>query len=184
MVETFATPSPCPHLSPTASASEAFTQCTVLPSPECSDLGQSMVPLIIPAQKDSPVAARKLSPARKVISGSIPPGAIVDKDHTACPNFEQTTPGAILPATPRRLIDEVKYSVKQSAGKLGVSPSAVRTLISRGDLSALLIGKKHVIPESVLERYLEGRWIVQRSIVPVTKPGLPESVLTSPHLKR
>lgn len=47
------------------------------------------------------------------------------------------------------------YSVQELASALGVSPDLVRTLVRRGELRSMHLGRRVVIPASELERYVQ-----------------------------
>ena len=52
--------------------------------------------------------------------------------------------------------ERLTYSVKEVAARLGVCPASVRNGISVGDIPALWIGRRVVIPKHQFERWLAG----------------------------
>lgn len=53
----------------------------------------------------------------------------------------------------------VTYTVTEAAGVLGISRALAYELVARGDLPAIRLGRRIVVPAPALRALLEERWV-------------------------
>lgn len=54
-------------------------------------------------------------------------------------------------------VDRLAYSIDEAGEALGVTDRHIRNLIERGDIRSVKLGRRRVIPATVLEALLAGR---------------------------
>jgi excisionase family DNA binding protein len=78
-----------------------------------------------------------------------------------------------------------KLSFKDAALLLGISESALRRIVTNGELAAFRIGRRYLFGEEDLIAFLEGRYgLVRKARKNSRLPPLPAAVLNSPLLKK
>jgi len=109
------------------------------------------------------------------------------KTKRGCVDLEHTTDTVnnTRSADDRRLIDDPKLSIPETAKVMGISPNSLRRIIEQGRLPVLRILKKTLILASDIEKFLED----SRCVITATEqtksrlPALPAEVINSMHLR-
>ena len=90
------------------------------------------------------------------------------------------------PAEKSDLLHAKKYTIPQASKLVGIGQTNMRRMISDGEIPVLLLGKKMLLLEGDLERYLKNKYVRINAVKTLARPRmppLPDYVRNSPHLK-
>ena len=74
-----------------------------------------------------------------------------------CPMWHRRKAGAgsVMPGTPSD--EPIAVSIAEAAARLGIHRQTLRAAIERGDLRAVRVGRRWLIPIAAIDELLEGR---------------------------